>query len=130
VIEVDIQDFDRGVQKLLRKVTNPKLIEPVLDLLEAKSVELAPLDTGNLEASTAREVVSNEHGLQAQFGFTAPYAAEVHEMPMERRGPGTRAKPGNEFGPAGPGYLIRPLRGLSKQFVALLREALEKTVKS
>jgi len=78
-----------------------------------KMVEIAPLDTGELEASgriTAR-VSPRGRRAAAEFRFDTPYASIVHEMPMSSRGPGTRGKAGNEFGPAGPKYIERVLRG-------------------
>lgn len=78
-----------------------------------KMVELAPFKTGELESSPTRTVTSSPKGRRqtVDFDFRTPYAAHVHELPMDARGPGTRAKAGNEFGPAGPKYIERVLRG-------------------
>lgn len=83
--------------------------------LEAKCVELVPIDKGNLEGSSTVTVERGFSAVKAVVAFTAPYASEVHELPDEARGPRTRNKPGNEYGPAGPHYVIRPLRGFQER---------------
>ena len=95
-------------------------------VLETKAVQLAPVDTGNLEASTHVTVHGGGGIVKGVLRFNAPYAARVHELPEESRGPKTRAKPGNEFGPAGPKYLERPLRGFKKELRKGLTEFLKK----
>lgn len=93
--------------------------------LEAKAVELAPVRTGNLESST--QIVTGRRGgiMYVQLRFNAPYSAQVHELPEEARGPRTRAKPGNEYGPAGPKFLERPLRGFQQRLGKELGEFLQ-----
>lgn len=82
------------------------------NMLEAKAVELCPVLTGNLEDSSQVITRGRRGGiLSVEVRFNADYAMDVHELPEERRGPKTRQKPGNEYGPAGPKYLERPLRG-------------------
>ena len=97
------------------------------NILEAKAVELAPVDTGNLESSS-QVITSGRRGgiMRVEVRFNASYAATVHELPDEIRGPKTRKKPGNEFGPAGPKYLERPLRGFQKELTENLGEFLQK----
>lgn len=99
----------------------------LMDVVEAKAVELTPVDTGNLEASTSVEVNQRGKKLVGSIRFGAPYAATVHEFPPNKRGPRTREKPGNEYGPAGPKYLERVIRGfqerLSRDMGEALREA-------
>lgn len=103
----------------------------LMDLLESKAVELAPVDTGNLESSTVVRVNREGNRIVGELAFTAPYATEVHELPEHARGPKTQQKPGNEFGPAGPKFLERPLSGfqreLSKGMADFLREQLKRT---
>jgi len=79
----------------------------------ARMVELAPYDTGELEESAVLTTRVTPRGRRAyaDFEFTAEHAAIVHELPPSSRGPGTRTKPGNEFGEAGPKYVERVLRG-------------------
>lgn len=88
----------------------------VAALVEAKAVQLAPVDTGNLEDSTYIDVhFRGPRKVVASIQFRAPYAALAHERDEEARGPKTRKKRGNEFGPAGPKYLERPLRSMRAQ---------------
>lgn len=89
-------------------------VSRALDVLEAKAVELTPVDTGNLEASTATFVRESRTRTVGELSFNTSYAAKVHELPPDRRGPLTQLKAGNEFGLAGPKYLERPLRGMRK----------------
>ncbi len=78
----------------------------------ASMVELAPFETGHLESSAQliERVTPRGRRARAEFAFTAEYASIVHELPEHSRGAGTRAKPGNEFGAAGPKYIERVLR--------------------
>jgi hypothetical protein len=106
-----VEDFgdgalDRAGQGMIR----------LLGILEAKAVELAPADTGNLEASTSVRILENSKDrVRGELAFSTPYAARIHEMPEGSRGPKTQAKTGNEYGVAGPKYLERPLRGMQKE---------------
>jgi hypothetical protein len=97
--------------------------------VEAKAVELAPVETGNLESSSVVEVKSAGGRVRAEIAFAAPYSAEVHELPPERRGPRTEQKPGNELGQAGPKFLERPVRAYSHQFGARVRDAVRRALR-
>lgn len=86
-----------------------------LDAFEQKAVELAPVDRGDLQKFVSKRRLPRLGGLlRGRLSFTVHYAATVHELPDEARGPRTRAKPGNEFGKAGPRYLLRPLMGAKR----------------
>lgn len=98
----------------------------IQDLYLEKMVQLAPVDTGELESSGQTLPIRNsKRGARGGVEFTAEHAAIVHELPRDARGPKTRDKAGNEFGPAGPKYMERVLRGLKMaQILAQkLREA-------
>lgn len=96
-------------------------------MLEAKAVELAPVDTGNLESSSTVVTRGRRGGIMAvEVRFDAPYAATVHELPEESRGPRTKKKKGNEYGLAGAKYLERPLRGFQKLLAENVGEFLQK----
>lgn len=99
-------------------------VSDLINGIEAKAVQLAPVDTGNLEASTVVEVLTNGKRIIGRLAFTAPYAAEVHELPKDARGPKTRAKPGNELGLAGPKYVERVLRAFQARATKDIGEAL------
>lgn len=53
-------------------------------LIEGESVEMTPVDQGPLRASAF--VDSDRSTLTARIGYTAEYAAWVHEMPMKLKG--------------------------------------------
>lgn len=105
--------LDEFGQQALESIEEQGMLR-VANALEAKAVELAPVNTGNLEASTVVRVEKRGSNVRGTVSFTAPYASTVHELPEEARGSRTRRKPGNEFGDAGPGYLLRPLRGFQQ----------------
>jgi hypothetical protein len=110
-------------EKELRQIVKrygPDALQPVgetfaegADEALGKMIQIAPVDTGALESSgSVRTNTSPGRRVsRADFRFDTPYAGIVHEMPEYARGPGTRAKGGNEFGPAGPKYIERVLRG-------------------
>jgi hypothetical protein len=87
----------------------------LMNVLEAKAVQLTPVRTGNLESSTHVSVRTRGGIVEGVLEFRAPYAATVHELPEQARGPQTRLKPGNEYGEAGPQYLARPLAGFQRE---------------
>ena len=134
---LNVADLRKMLRKLgpdaLERAAKPAL-ERVLAIVEAKAVELSPVDTGNLDASTVVTVESATPGRVAgTVAFSTPYALTQHEGIDPRTGqalmPGkrTQAKPGNEFGAAGPKFLERVLRGahqfLPEAVVSLLRDA-------
>lgn len=100
----------------------------LMNVLEAKAVELAPKDTGNLEDSTVVRVEHRGSKLVGVLRFAAEYASYAHECISSpwRSGEKTRAKPGNEYGMAGPKFLERPLRGFVKELGDGMKEALQK----
>jgi hypothetical protein len=92
--------------------------------LEALSVELAPHDIGDLEASTTVRVEDKGKRIIASVTFNVSHAAAAHENPEDARGPRTRRKPGNNLGPAGPKYMERPLRFMQDAMSKNLGKAL------
>lgn len=97
----------------------------LMNVLEARAVELAPVKEGNLEASTVVRVEKRGNQVRGTLRFGVPYAAVVHEMPEHARGERTLRKPGNEYGPAGPQYLRRPLRGFQRRMTQDLGKFLQ-----
>lgn len=114
-----VDDFGEGIETDLGQGMNRALAE-----LETLAVELAPVDKGNLEASTATQVRRSGSRVIGTLAFVTPYAARVHELPDESRGPLTRKKPGNRLGPAGPKYLERPLREFTKRLPEIFAEVI------
>lgn len=114
-----VDDFGDGVTGRLGTTMDRALLE-----LEALAVELAPVDRGTLEASTSTQVThATDDRVVGELVFATPYAARVHELPPESRGPLTQAKPGNMLGKAGPKYLERPLRHFVKRLPEIFAEA-------
>lgn len=116
-----------GLRKIVRRMSAParaaaleQAMQRVMGILEAKAVQLAPVDTGNLEGSTSVQITAREGKVRGTLAFSTPYAAAQHEGIDPRTGsqytpgPYTSRKPGNEFGPPGAKYIERPLRGASQ----------------
>ena len=97
----------------------------VMNALEAKAVELTPVDKGTLEGSTTVRIYHEGKKLVGLLLFNTPYASKVHEMPPDSIGPRTANKPGNEYGRAGPKYLERPLRGFTQAMSKGIGKALQ-----
>lgn len=96
------------------------------EVVQKQAIELAPFKTGALEASSILEVTSRK----AEISFNTPYAVLVHELPEGSAGPGTRAKPGNELGPAGPKFLERPIVAMqARKFAEIASETLNNKLK-
>lgn len=113
-----VADFGTGVA-----TRQGRMVARGLDVLEAKAVELAPVDIGNLEAATSTDIRTlSRSRTVGQLSFNTPYAARVHELPQEARGPKTQQKAGNELGPAGPKYLERALQGMEREWPAIIAE--------
>lgn len=128
----------RGLRKIVRTMSAParaealrQALERVMALVEAKSVQLAPVDTGNLEGSTVIQVDVRGKTAKGTIAFATPYAAAQHEGVDPRTGaqftpgPFTQRKPGNEFGPPGAKYLERPLRGARQYVPEVVAEAIQ-----
>jgi len=100
------------------------MTENTLDL-ERKAGELVPVLEGILLGSVSGAPKSiktdaSKAQIEGSVSYNTPYAEAVHERMLPEiapagaqmhPGPRTQAKPGNEFGPAGGGYLRRPLYG-------------------
>lgn len=125
-IEQLVAMLDEFGHQTLDKVEEQGM-DRLMNILEAKAVELAPTDTGNLEGSTTVRVHTRGDNIVGQLRFGAPYSATVHELPEHARGPLTQQKPGNEFGLAGPKYLERPLRGFQHLMQENLGRFLQET---
>jgi hypothetical protein len=124
----------RRLEKMLRELGGEaslkeleRAMAKVGDAYEAEAVALAPHDTGFLENSSTVRTRRAGSTIRTEVGFTANYAAEVHELPPARRGRKTRAKPSTKFGAPGPKFLERVLRGMDLEMFAgkALREVLK-----
>lgn len=98
----------------------------LMNVLEAKAVEVTPEVSGNLASSTVVRVERRGDMFVGSLRFATEYASWVHELMFAGQGPESVAKPGNEFGKAGPKFLERPLRGFTKELTEDMTEALRK----
>lgn len=119
-----LREFERRLRKGLDEAE--EAMAQTADVVEAKMVEITPELTGFLAGSTVVRTVKRARAVIASINFGASYASEVHELPPDARGPRTREKRGNEFGPAGPKFAERVLRGfpLAAEVGKRLRRAL------
>lgn len=76
----------------LRNATEEGMREAVL-FIEGESLELVPVDFGFLKNSSFTQVTENNISVTGTVGYTAKYAAYVHEAPMTLKG-----KPRKHFG--------------------------------
>lgn len=127
-VTIDAREFFARINladKVVRGGAFKGVRECRLDL-ERKGGELIPVDDGILLGSVGGDTVDKGHVISAEVSYNTPYAAAVHERMIPapapsfgtqmHPGPKTRAKPGNEFGPAGGHYLRRPLIGKANQY--------------
>lgn len=91
------------------------------NLIESKSNEKAPIDQGNLVGTSYAVQTSI---LSAEVGYTAEYAAAVHEMPMKLKG-----QPRKDFGKTRAGKLFGGGSGNGTYWEVGENKYLEKAVK-
>lgn len=121
-LEVMLEEFGDAALQTIEGQT----MQRALSLLEKKSAELAPLEKGTLQATTTTAVLGGRGKVVGTLAFTSIYAHRQHELPQTAEwGPGTQAKPGNEFGPAGWKFLERPLRGFVRYLPAEIVKGLQ-----
>jgi hypothetical protein len=126
-IDLDYKQFARRLRlydKKTQEVSRGRMTDNARDL-ERKAKELCPVDEGQLIDTLVSEVRSYPTLIEGRVSANMPYAVIMHEamkpaIPAVGKqfqpGDTTRAKPGNEFGPAGGKYLERPLKGKFKQY--------------
>lgn len=119
LLSLPVDELREMVERYGTKVVKREMLpamERITALYEAEAVLLAPVASGHLEGSSTVRVKRRGAVINAILGFAASYAAWVHELPPHRRGPKTRAKAQTKFGPPGPKYLERVLRGMDFSF--------------
>ena len=133
-MDVDVQNFLRRLDLYDDKTLDAAgrgMNDNVLDL-QKLAMQLVPVHKRGLIGTAYSRVTFPSGEVEGQVGFNKPYAVKVHEDmepapgATQRRGPLTRAKPGNEFGEAGGKYLQRPLRGKSKVYMRHLADKIKK----
>jgi|SRR5690606_808377 len=90
-----IREARRNTRKIFGGIRDSadKAVVEILISGRAYTLMLTPIDTGNLANSAFIDTQSNKSGARGRFGFTAAYAAAVHEMPGTLKG-----KPRETFG--------------------------------
>lgn len=99
----------RNLNKAVRGIENRSQTGLLLvgQLIKRRSVQLTPVDTGNLRNSAY--VTPMAHAVE--IGYTASYAAYVHEVDKAYRAPGTGWK-----------FLERAIRENTKAILDLIRK--------
>lgn len=130
-IDLRLEVAERDLARMLRDFGERTVDDDIVagmreagDVAETKMVEITPERTGFLAGSTVVRTNDRRNRIETSITYGASYAAEVHELPRDARGPKTRAKGGNEFGPAGPKYIERVLRGF--QIAPIIGERLRR----
>lgn len=99
----------RNVGKLLAKISGPqaeRTMAEVLIIAQGYATLWAPADTGNLRNSQYRIISARTGGLRGLIGYTAIYAAAVHEASGKLKGKPRGKNRGNYWDPDGrPGFL-------------------------
>lgn len=106
-----VKEFQKRAAKV--KTFTPKAMRDIGQDLLGKSVERAPVDTGDLRGSGFAEVNGNE----TTVGFTAVYALRQHEELQYNHPQGGEAK-----------YLENPLKENTNKYIQWLKESTKKAV--
>lgn len=92
----------RGIEAAKRRTTaivgritanSERAVTEVLIIGQGYAAAMTPVDTGNLINSQYREVHTGPNGIEGRVGYTAAYAAAVHEMSGKLKG-----QPRRDFG--------------------------------
>lgn len=79
------QSMRRQVQQITQDLT-PRVVKEVLIIGEGYAAALTPIDTSNLINSGFRTVTNTATGTVGVVGYTADYAAYVHEASGKLKG--------------------------------------------
>lgn len=103
----NLQNIRTNVQnKVVQAVT-----ESCLDL-QRRSVELAPVDTGDMRGSAKTDVEANSNQVKGTVSFNTPYALEQHETLWYNHPRGGQAK-----------YLEQPARENEERYKNNIKDA-------
>lgn len=117
-MSVEIKGMDKVVDELNKRIKkvgdyNQKTLEMVALDLKGKSVELAPIDTGDLRGSGYAEIGKHE----ATVGFNEPYALRQHEELDYSHPKGGQAK-----------YLEQPLKENTDNYIKAFEDSVKRGV--
>lgn len=104
---IDNRDFQNRLKRALGKMTKDSVKGMTLAsaYVKLEAQKRVPVDDGNLKGSAYNSVTLQGRKIVGQIGFTANYAAAVHEKPMVHQGEKRRGKgaKGRYWDPQGKG---------------------------
>lgn len=92
-----MKQAQNNLKKLVRGIAGPRAaatLTEVLIVAQGYATLWTPADTGNLRNSQYRIVEQYTGGIRGRVGYTARYAAAVHEAPGKLRGQPRAARKG------------------------------------
>lgn len=92
----------KAVMNTITEQRVPRALTVAATIGQAYATSLTPVDTGNLIGSMFRRMKNSQHGWKCTIGYTAAYAAAVHNAKGTLKGQPRRhfgkTKDGTEFG--------------------------------
>ena len=110
-----IREAKRNTRRMAGRITgqlSERTMTEVLITAQGFSTLMTPAEYGNLRNSQYRIVRAYDGGIKGQIGYTANYAAAVHDAKGTLRGKPRASGNGNYWDPAGePGFLTKAFEG-------------------
>lgn len=127
---LDDRDFQRRLRAALGSMKNNafKGVKLATAHVKLEAQKRTPVDEGNLKASAYTNVSKSSRGLVGTVGFTASYAAAVHEKPMVHAGEKRKGKDakGKYWDPQGKGsnkFLERAIDENESEILEIVKRA-------
>lgn len=79
-----LTEAKRGTRKAIARITGElteSTLTDVLRIAQGYATLMTPVDTANLRNSQYRDITPIREGLRGRVGYTAAYAAAVHDAP-------------------------------------------------
>jgi hypothetical protein len=95
--------FLNNLSKAMKKLQDgaDKGVRLAVAFVKVEAQQRVPVDEGNLKASAYTDVKKTKGAVGGIVGFTANYAAAVHEKPMTLKGQKRKGSKGNYWDPQG-----------------------------
>lgn len=121
-----ITEAKRNTRRLIGKIEgelSESTLTDVLRIGQGYATLMTPVDTANLRNSQYRHIQKSADGLHGRVGYTAAYAAAVHDAPGTLRGEPRANGNGNYWDDEGePGFLDKAfVEGRSDMKAAIRR---------
>lgn len=121
-----IQRVRMNTQALIKQITGPTTETAVYALLSqgaALAQTMVPIDTSTLiNSQYAPQIQQTPGKTEGYVGYTAEYAANVHEAPGTLAGQPRQSGNGNYWGPMGePGFLAKGMEQMIPAAPGVLR---------